>query len=308
MTLAPSMRPGNGMRRLLPGQVSELVVASRDGAAISCIYETGELIEAPNWTPDGRWLVFNADGRLFRISPDGSEGPQRINTAPVENLNNDHVIAPGGERIFLSANDGHLYAVAVTGGVPTKVSHAVEAARGYRYYLHGISPDGATLAYVGLERGAAGKVITRIATIAADGGTVTELTDGSCPVDGPEYSPDGQWIWFNGEIGAKVQGHAQLFRMRADGSGLEQMTQDERVNWFPHVAPDGSIVAYISFPPGTLGHPADKDVIIRTMNPDGSAFRDIDAFNGGQGTINVPSWAPDSQHFAYVRYPVRTTA
>jgi Tol biopolymer transport system component len=131
------------------------------------------------------------------------------------------------------------------------------------------------------------------------------LTDGSCPVDGPEYSADGAWIYFNSEAAATQAGHAQVFRMRPDGAGVEQLTHDARVNWFPHAAPDGTIFAYISFPTGTFGHPADKDVIIRTMAPDGSDQRDIDRFNGGQGTINVTSWSPDSQRFAYVRYPIR---
>mgnify|MGYP000054630076 CR=1 FL=1 len=293
------MRPKDP-RRLSTGQVSELVVASRDGSRLTVIYETAELIEAPNWTPDGAALIYNGDGRLWRISVDGSEGPQRINTTPVEDLNNDHVISPDGRWIYMSANDGHIYRTGMAGGRPERISPDQDAARGYRFYLHGISPDGTELAYVGLETGG-GKVVTRICTLPAKGGAIRELTDGSCPVDGPEYAPDGA-IWFNSEAAASRPGHAQIFRMK---DGLVQMTHDERVNWFPHISPDGGIVAYISFPPGTLGHPADKDVIIRTMKPDGSGTRDIDRFNGGQGSINVPSWAPDGSAFAYVRYPFR---
>lgn len=297
------MRPTSS-RRLLPTQTCELVVASRDGSDLSVVYETSELIEAPNWTPDGRWLVYNADGRVLRISPDGMDGPHRINTAPVENLNNDHVVSPDGKTLYLSANDGHLYRCPIEGGDPVKVSNDQNPDRKFRYYLHGISPDGQMLTYVGYEKGDAGNV-TRICTIPAAGGDDAVLTDGACPVDGPEYSSDGAWIYFNSEAAATQPGHAQIFRMRPDGSGTEQLTHDARVNWFPHAAPDGSIFSFISFPTGTLGHPADKDVIIRTMAPDGSNVVDIDQFNGGQGTINVTSWAPDSQRFAYVRYPVR---
>ena len=297
------MRPTEA-RRLLPTQTCELVIASRNGGATTVVYETSELIEAPNWTPDGKWLIYNADGRLFRISPDGADGPHRINTSPVENLNNDHVISPDGKSLFISANDGHLYHCAISGGAPVKVSNDQNPALRFRYYLHGISPDGQTLAYVGYERPADVNV-TRICTIPAKGGADTVLTDGSCPVDGPEYSADGAWIYFNSEAAATQPGHAQIFRMRPDGTGQEQLTHDARVNWFPHAAPDGTIFAYISFPTGTIGHPADKEVIIRTMSPDGSDIRDIDRFNGGQGTVNVTSWSPDSQRFAYVRYPVR---
>jgi Tol biopolymer transport system component len=128
----------------------------------------------------------------------------------------------------------------------------------------------------------------------------------SYPNDGPEYSPDGRWLYFNAERAAKVQGHAQCFRMKPDGTGIEQLTFDERVNWFPHLSPDGQSVVYISFPPGTLGHPPDKDVILRFMRPDGSGQREIVSLFGGQGTINVNSWAPDSKRFAYVAYPVTT--
>ena len=300
----PSQRPGPDARRLLPRQISQLVVAGRGGTAPEIIYESEQLIEAPNWSPDGAWLVYNADGRLFAISPDGQQGPNRINTAPVENLNNDHVIAPDGKHIYLSANDGHLYVVPFEGGQPARISHDVDPARRYRYYLHGISPDGATLAYVALEQRDDGSTMTRIATLPATGGAETYLSDGACPVDGPEFSPDGQWIYFNSEAVATRPGHAQIFRMRVDGSGGEQLTHDDRVNWFPHLSPDGQALAYISFPPGTKGHPADCDVIIRIMPASGGPARNIDRFNGGQGTINVASWAPDGQRFAYIRYPI----
>jgi Tol biopolymer transport system component len=292
------MRPAPDQRRTLPRQSSELVVADITTGQITVVYDTQDLIEAPNWTLDGKWLIYNADGRLWRISPDGRMGPERINTSPIEDLNNDHVLAPDGQTIFLSANDGHLYHVPLTGGVPIKVSS--DQGAGYRHYLHGISPDGETLAYVAYTPGP----VMRLATMPAKGGPVTYLTDGACPVDGPEYAPDGQWIYYNGEGAARRPGHAQIFRMRPDGSGVEQLTHDDRVNWFPHVSPDGAWMVYVSFPEGTLGHPADKAVILRLARPDGSQMRDMDAFNGGQGTINVPSWAPTSDRFAYVRYPV----
>jgi len=295
------MRPDARARRLQAGYYSELVVIDRDGGQPRVVYDSGELIEAPNWTPDGKWLVYNGDGRLFRISLDGSDGPRRINSAPVENLNNDHVIAPDGRSIFVSAYDGHLYVLPIEGGTPVRVSSRTE--RGFRHYLHGISPDGETLAYVGMERTPEGVATTWICTMQATGGGDAFLTDGACPVDGPEFSADGEWIYFNSEAAAERPGHAQIFRMHSDGSGLDQLTRDQRVNWFPHPSPDGSLVAYLSYPEGTTGHPADRDVILRVMDPEGGNVRDLDAFNGGQGTINVNSWSPDSRFFAYVRYP-----
>jgi Tol biopolymer transport system component len=292
------MRPNAQARRLAAELICELVVIGRDGTDPTVIYDSAALIEAPNWTPDGQWLIYNADGRLWRLRRDGAKGPTRIDSRPVENLNNDHVISPDGRQIYATSNDGHIYVLPICGGVPRRITND----SGMRHYLHGVSPDGATLVYVGLTRDGA-SVMTRICTIPGNGGADAILTDGACPVDGPEFSPDGAWIWFNSEAAATRPGHAQIFRVRPNGRGLQQVTLDDRVNWFPHPSPDGRTIAYLSYPLGTIGHPADKAVILRTMDPDGGNPRDLDAFNGGQGTINVASWSPDSQWLAYVRYP-----
>lgn len=304
--MASHLRPNPHRRRSLQsGQVAELRVINRDGSGETTIYEAGEVIEAPNWTLDGKWLVFNGDGRLWKIAPDGSEGPIRIDTAPIEDLNNDHCLAPDGESVYVSANDGHIYAASLSGGTPRRITNDQDPARRFRHYLHGVSPDGTTLAYVGLEFGADDKVITKIYTIPTAGGADLMIHDAGCPVDGPEYSPDGDWIWFNSEAAASEPGHAQVFRMRADGSEVEQITLDDRVNWFPHFSPDGTHIVFISYPLGTLGHPPDKDVKLRMMDADGGNQRDLTSFFGGQGTINVNSWSPDSQKLAYVAYPMR---
>ena len=126
------------------------------------------------------------------------------------------------------------------------------------------------------------------------------------PVDGPEFSVDGKWIYFNGEAPSRQPGHVQIYRMRQDGSEVQQLTHDERVNWFPHCNPDGQRVAYLSYPLGTEGHPPDRAVELRIMNSEGGEMRSLVACWGGQGTINVNSWAPDSQCFAYVAYPTHS--
>ena len=287
-------------RSLLPRQVSQLVTMNSDGGGRTVLLEADEIIEAPNWTPDGRHLIINAGGELWRVALDGAE-VVRIETGTHRDLNNDHVLSPDGKTIYFSENDGHLYAVPIEGGEPRRVSNV--HSEPHHYYLHGISPDGLTLAYVAVE-GPAGQKRINLFTIPAAGGADTRLSDVSYPNDGPEYSPDGKWIYFSSERAATIPGHAQCFRMRPDGTGIEQLTFDERVNWFPHIAPDGQAVVFISYPPGTTGHPPNKDVILRFMNPDGSGQRDIDSFLGGQGTINVNSWAPDGRHFAFVAYPL----
>lgn len=289
-------------RALLPGQLSELTVIDKDSGAPEVIFTADEIIEAPNWTPDGNTLIFNAGGEIWAIPADGSAAPTLIDTGSIRDLNNDHVLSPDGQTIYLSSNTGHLYAVPISGGKPRKVSN--DHPTPHHYYLHGISPDGQTLSYVAVE-GPAGQKRINLFTIPAAGGPDTRLSDVDFPNDGPEYSPDGQWIYFSSERAAHRPGHAQCFRMRPDGTGIEQLSFDERVNWFPHISPDGRSIVYISYPEGTTGHPPDKHVILRTMTADGKDERDRIAFFGGQGTINVNSWAPDSQRFAYVAYPVK---
>ncbi len=290
-----------------PGVRAELRTHSLATGEDALVLATGAHVEAPNWTPDGRWLVVNADGLLYRVPATGGE-LELIDTAPLDRLNNDHVLSPDGGTLYLSSSsDGHLYAVPLTGGRPERVSN--DHGPAFWHFLHGVSPDGATLAYVGLV--ASGGVWGRssnLFTVPSAGGEDRQLTDTTAPTDGPEFSPDGAWVYFNSELRPADEppadaGHAQVFRMRPDGSGLEQLTHDERVNWFPHLSPDGQQVLFLSFPPGTEGHPGGRDVVLRTMGPAGEGVRDVLAFRGGQGTVNVNSWAPDSDRFAYVSYP-----
>lgn len=297
LSLSEFFAPGD--RPLRPHQRAELRTIDIEGGNETVVLISDQVIEAPNWTPDGKWLIFNAGGELWRMPADGSAEPEPIDTGAIRRLNNDHVLSPDGQTIYMSNNDGHLYAVPITGGQPRKVSndHSIY----FRHYLHGISPDGQTLVYVAVEGEPPRRI--NIFTIPAAGGPDTRLSDVAEPNDGPEFSPDGEWIYFNSERAASRPGHAQIFRMRPDGTGVEQLTDDERVNWFPHLSPDGQWVVYLSYPEGTLGHPADKQVILRRMRPDGSEKSDVVAVFGGQGTINVNSWAPDSRRFAFVAYP-----
>jgi TolB protein len=281
-------------RTLRPGQRSELYVVDVGTGDRRLIHtSTTLLFEAPNWTSDGR-LIVNGDGRLFTAAADGLT---EIDLGGVPPINNDHVLSPDGTTIYVSADDGQLYAVPLEGGAPRRVSN--DRGPGFHHYLHGVSPDGRTLAYIGLER-VGDRRVTNVWTIPAAGGADVQVTNDEHADDGSEYSPDGKWIYFNSERA----GHAQLFRIAVSNGEVEQLTFDERVNWFPHPAPDGSAIAYVSFPSGTLGHPADiQDVRLRLLSPEGE-IREIATLFGGQGTMNVPSWSPDSRSFAYVAYPL----
>lgn len=287
-------------RTLRPRQRAELHVVdvlTRDDTLV--MSSSALLLEAPNWTSDGQFLVVNGKGLLYRLPVAGGDlVPVPLGDIPP--INNDHVLSPEGTTVFVSADDGHLYAVPLDTGQPRRVSN--DHGPTFHHYLHGVSPDGKVLAYIGLREDADGSTTTNVYTIPAAGGEDRQLTDDEFAYDGSEFSPDGRWIYFNSERASSTPGHAQLFRMAPDGSNVEQLTSNERVNWFPHPSPDGKRLAYISFPPGTLGHPADKDVVIHLLEQDGTV-RDLVHLFGGQGTINVASWAPDSRRLAYAAYP-----
>jgi len=271
----------------------------RDSSDTVVQTDSNRLFEAPNWTRDDQ-LILNGDGLLWTLPADGSAPPSEIPLAGAPELNNDHVLAPDGRSIYLSGNDWHLYRAELTGGPVRRVSRD----RGrLMHFLHGISPDGETLAYVNVDPEGGWGSFANIHTVRVDGSDDREVLPGAGPDDGPEYSPDGRWLYFNTE--RFTPGQAQIARMRPDGSGLQQLTFDDRVNWFPHSSPDGRYWVYLSYPSGTTGHPADLPVRLCRVRDEAWTDATIVAeLPGGQGTINVNSWSPDSTRFAYVSYPV----
>lgn len=287
-------------RTLAPGQRCRVHVIDVASGISRIVHEDGDvLLEAPNWTAAGE-LILNGDGVLWRMPADGSVAPVVIRHDDLPELNNDHVLSPGGETIFVSANDGHLYEAPLAGGAVRRIT---DDGAGHWHFLHGVSPDGSRLAYVALnpERGWDSGVVH---SIGVDGSDDRPVTAGKGPDDGPEWSPDGEWLYLNTERFTAAPGHAQIARMRADGTDLQQLTSDERVNWFPHLDPTGRRVAYLSYPPGTVGHPADLDVELRLVEDgDWAAATTVVALRGGQGTFNVNSWSPDGARFAFIDYP-----
>src|SRR5512133_2752560 len=286
-------------RTLRHGQRAEVWIAEVDRESAELAYSTETLLlGAPNWAPDGG-LLLNGDGLLWRLELEPEVALQRVPIEDLPPINNDHVLDAKHGLIYLSANDGHIYVAPVEGGTAKRITHDPS-----RYhFLHDVGPN-ATLAFVDIPQ-ADLSVPGRLALISTAGGETHYPEAGSSHLDGPEYSPDGAWLYFNTEEFASRPGHAQLARMPSEGGPIERLVDSESVDWFPHLSPDGELANYISFPPGTLGHPADLDVevrVIRTTN-----WRDIVwqfPLFGGQGTINVNSWSPDSRRFAFVAYPL----
>jgi TolB protein len=294
----PKMVP----RTLRPGQRTEVWIAEVGGGPPELVYSTSTvLLEAPNWSPDRRGLLLNGDGLLWRLDL-GSESELR--EVPIEDLppiNNDHVLDAERGLIYLSANDGHIYVAPINGGTAKRVTHD----SGRYHFLHGVSPDGATLAFVELPRGSF-SVPGRLALVPSAGGQTRYPQAGRSHLDGPEYSPDGAWLYLNTEEYASRAGHAQLARVPAEGGRMERLVESESVDWFPHLSPDAKFAAYISFPPGTVGHPPDLDVQVRLVRTaDWCHVLSSFPLFGGQGTLNVNSWSPDSRRFGFMAYPVQ---
>lgn len=270
---------------------SSLEVVTLTTRAYRSVYQTSDHIEAPNWSRDGAALYFNGSGLMYRLALAGAAKPEPVDTGFAVRCNNDHGLSPDGTQLVISdqTKDGRsrIYILPTQGGLPREITPLAPS------YWHGWSPDGQTLAYCAQRDGKFG-----IFTIPIAGGAERRLTTTDGLDDGPDYSPDGKWIYFNSDR----TGRMQLWRMTPEGSDLEQVTDDGYNNWFPHPSPDGRWIVFLSYAGDIKGHPADKDVMLRLIPTSGGEPAVLVSLFGGQGTINVPSWSPDSQSLAYVRY------
>jgi TolB protein len=258
------------------------------------IYEKAGRFEAPNWMPDGKKLLFNMDGSLYKIPVTGGE-IEKLNTDFADNCNNDHGISFDGKLLAIShspkGSGSKVYVLPLEGGVPKLITENAPS------YWHGWAANNKEVVYVAIR---GGKKVYNLYKNSINGGKEVALTDIKAGehVDGCEYTPDGKYIYYNGNH----TGTMQIWRMKPDGTGREQLTFDKYNNWFPHISPDGKWLVMISFPldidPNS--HPSYKRVMLRLMPVNGGEIKALAYLYGGQGTINVPSWSPDSKQIAFV--------
>lgn len=265
------------------GWRSSLEIHEPDSGATRVVLRTDRLIEAPNWHPEG-WFLVNGDGRLWRAD---ESGLQPIDTGGLDRCNNDHGVLPDGRIVFSCHDDQGAGIYILDRDGPRALSLPRPS------WWHGA--QGSRITYA-CARG--GDRVVRVAVMDLESGAETVLTPGLAHHDGPDFSACGRFIWFNSD----ATGHAQIWRMGVGGSDAAPVFRDANVNWFPHPAPDGRQVLYLAYEPGTEGHPRDREVSLWIMDSTGGDRRKLFDLFGGQGTINVPCWAPDGGRFAFMRY------
>jgi len=283
---------------------SKITIYNIGSKSTKVIYESSKLIEAPNWSPDGKYLLVNTGGNLYKlpVGGSGSSELQKIDLGSLTKCNNDKSISPDGKLIAFSssgrAKGSQVYTVPSDGGTPKLIVPETPS------YFHGFSPNGKWLAVVAQRSGN-----FDLFRVPVDGGQQQRLTVSPGYDDGPDYSPDGKWIYFN----SNRSGAWRIWRMPANGAGssdekAQQVTNGEYEDWFPHCSPDGKWLLFVSFPKGTETHNDRMPGVMLRMVPlpgkkiQQSPIQTLTTFFGGQGTINVNSWSPDSMQFAYVTY------
>jgi Tol biopolymer transport system component len=271
---------------------SDLEILNVASGNRTIVYHSPESLQAPNWLPGGKALIYNSNGLLYQFDL-SSRLPTLLNTGFARNNNNDHAVSFDGTMMGIShhsADDGNrsiIYALPVGGGKPRRIT------RNGPSYLHGWSPDGKYLVYTG-ERNSEFDIYR----ISAEGGEETRLTSARGLDDGSEFAPAGDYIYFN----SSRSGVMQIWRMKPDGTDQEQITHDDYNNWFPHLSPDGKWIVFLTFgrEVSPVDHPFYKQVYLRLMPAGGGKANVIAYAYGGQGTINVPSWSPDGRYVAFV--------
>jgi len=289
----PAISGTDGYKNPSPSRLELLDV---DNGIRKVIYTTPDHIEAPNWSRDGKYLLLNQEGKIFKFQLN-DYCPELLDTGKVQSNNNDHGISFDGKLLALSSHTEQLgcksgsqiYVVDINGGEPTKITDQAPS------YWHGWSPDGKTLVYTADRDGN-----HNIWAIPATGGQEIRLTTTHGLDDGPEYSPDGEYIYFN----STRTGQMKIWRMKSDGGNQEQISFGDCNDWFAHLSPDGKRMIYISYPLSVPAdsHPHNERVLLRVQDVKSGEVQVVAYLYGGQGTLNVPAWSPDGKYVAFVSY------
>ena len=290
VALTPLSTPASPQPKALYSTLQ--TIATDNNARMAFVILTGKgYMEAPNWSRDGKTLIFDRGGKIWTIAATGGEAAA-LDIGDATGCTGSHGLSPDGKWLAMTCTTPEhpgrrLYIVPSGGGAPRMVTENPDS------YFHSWSPDGKTILFTRPSKGS-----INIFAIAPEGGAEKQLTTGSGTSDDPDYSPDGKYIYFNSDRA----GGMQIFRMNPDGSHAEQVTTDDRRNWTPHPSPDGKSILILSYAADVSGHPANKDVTLRILDTGTGKIRDLVEIVGGSGTDNVSNWAPDGGHFAFVSF------
>jgi Tol biopolymer transport system component len=286
--LAFENKADTGKKRI---QETSLEVVNVDTGERKLVFRERQKFEAPNWSPDGKLFYINRGGLIYTLPVAGGK-LTKLDTGDATGCNNDHGFSPDGKWLAISHNIMGVSQISIVpsgGGMPRRVTTAKEAC-----YWHAWSPDGKTLLFASQRN-----KDFDIYAIPVEGGAEKQLTSAKGTDDGPDFTPDGKYVYFNSER----TGDMKIWRMNPDGSDQQQITNDpDYCDWFPHPSPDGKLLVWMSYDKSVQQHPANKDVVLRVIPIAGGKARVIATLFGGQGTINVPSWSPDSKYVAFVSY------
>ena len=246
-------------------------------------------IGSANWTKDDQTLYFNQEGQIKKMAVLGTT-PESVKIGTHLWCDDNHGLSPDNQLLAVSCASAKeqlpsIYFVPLAGGDVRQLTREGAAE------FHGWSPDGTMIAFSGTRNGHSDVYI-----VPARRGKEIRLTT-SGRNDGPDFGPDGS-IYFNSDR----SGSMQIWRMKADGTQPEQLTNDDAEDWFPHVSSDGKQMVYLSYAKGTQGHPSNQDVTLRLLDLSNHQSRVLVDLLGGDGTLNAPSWSRDNHHLAFTGY------
>lgn len=284
--LAPPAEPA---KRVLYSTLQTITIDDAARQATVLLSERGHSM-APNWSRDGKSIVFTRGGQIDTIPAEGGAA-QPIDVGGLVSCSGSHGFSPDGKWFALSCatpdrTDRQVFIIPASGGKPRQLTKNTG-------YFHSWSPDGKTIVYT---RGT--KAGLTIYTMPVEGGPETAISRGTGVDDDPDYSPDGKYIYFNSDR----WGGMQIARMRPDGSDVEQVTFDNHRNWTPHPSPDGKSIVFLSYDPSVTTHAANRDIALRILSTSDGKIRTLVNLVGGDGTMNVANWSPDSKSIAFVSY------
>ena len=245
-------------------------IAVDNSARMAFVIQTGKgQMEAPNWSRDGKTLIFDRAGKLWSVPAAEGDGSiaeaTPIDIGSASDCTGSHGLSPDGKGLAMTCTTPdhpgrRVYIVPETGGAPRMVTTNPNS------YFHSWSPDGKTILFTRPSNGT-----LNIFAISPDGGAETALTAGTGVSDDPDFSADGKWIYFNSDRA----GGMQIWRMHPDGSQPEQVTFDEKHNWTAHPSPDGKSILILSYDKDVTAHAANKDVTLRIINVADGKIRDL---------------------------------